>query len=248
MRGILAIVAVLGCIGVCRADTVVLTSGLTIDGVVRDLGKQIEVKVPEGTFFYRKDAVKEIRKGQSSLEWYAQRKASVRVGDVAAHLALANECAARKMKNQAEEQYRQVLGQSPDNEVARTALGYEKVDGKWLLESDAMQAKGYVRIDGKWVDPAQAALLTAERTAAAQVRAAEYQRQVLLQQAEAEKRAIAAKEEAAALAKRREKELKDAQEAAIRREREQRFSYCRKCSAKVFYGDKNCSNCHTRVY
>jgi hypothetical protein len=232
----------------CIADTVVLTSGLTIDGVVRDLGNQIEVKVPEGTFYYRKDTVKQIRKGQSLLEWYAQRKAQVRVGDVAAHLKLAGECDAKRMKLQAEEQYRNVLGQEPDNDVARKALGYERIEGKWMLESEAMPAKGFVKVDGKWLAREDAARLSKHRQAEAQVRAAEYQRQLQDYRSATEQRERAAKEEAEAAVQRREKQLKEAQEAALRREREQRFSYCPKCSAKVPDGDKNCPNCQRRIY
>ena len=86
------------------------------------------------------------------------------------------------------------------------------------------------------------------KSATAQLKAVAYQRQLEAHKAATEERERAAKEQAEAAAKLREEQLKAAQEAALRREREQRFSYCPKCSAKVAYGDRNCPSCQRRIY
>jgi hypothetical protein len=66
--------------------------------------------------------------------------------------------------------HQRVLAADPDHPAARRALGFEKVDGRWLTGDDLFLAKGFVRVHGRWVlaeeaPPAERALAPLRRAA-----------------------------------------------------------------------------------
>ncbi len=86
--------------------------------------------------------------------------------DPEAWFAAARWAAEKGMAADAKRLYQQVLKLAPDHEGANAALGFEKVDGKWLPAKEAAAArkkamaaeyaaKGFVEVDGVWVDKAE---------------------------------------------------------------------------------------------
>jgi hypothetical protein len=47
--------------------------------------------------------------------------------------------------------HERVVAADPDHAAARRALGFEKVDGRWLSGDDLLRAKGFVRVGARWV-------------------------------------------------------------------------------------------------
>ena len=70
---------------------------------------------------------------------------------VAAHWDAAERCS--KVGLLAEQRLfhlEQVVRLDPNHEDARHALGYSRIDGKWVRQAEAMESKGYVRAGGAW--------------------------------------------------------------------------------------------------
>jgi DNA replication initiation complex subunit (GINS family) len=51
------------------------------------------------------------------------------------------------------EVYQKIIAAEPDHEEARTALGYQRHQGKWLTQDEINEAQGLVRHKGKWMTP-----------------------------------------------------------------------------------------------
>jgi hypothetical protein len=67
---------------------------------------------------------------------------------------------------EAKETARAILVLDPDHLGARTLLGYQLYEGKWLLEHEVYAAKGYIFVENKWISREEADRLEAEREAA----------------------------------------------------------------------------------
>jgi len=80
----------------------------------------------------------------------------------AAHWDMASKCEKAGLKEAREFHLEQVLRHNPDNEAARYALGYSKLDGRWQRQDDFMEQQGFVRHRGKWVLPQELSIETRE--------------------------------------------------------------------------------------
>ena len=70
------------------------------------------------------------------------------------HLKLAEICNSNNMINFSQLHYERVLELDPDNQVARQALNYRKVDGEWTTYEGEMLRQGYVKTKrGTWTTP-----------------------------------------------------------------------------------------------
>lgn len=67
---------------------------------------------------------------------------------------------------EAKETARSILILDPDHLGARTLLGYQLYEGKWLLEHEVYAAKGYIFVENKWISREEADRREAEREAA----------------------------------------------------------------------------------
>lgn len=67
---------------------------------------------------------------------------------------------------EAKETARAILILDPDHLGARTVLGYQLYERKWLLEHEVYAAKGYVFTEGRWISKEESDRLEAEREAA----------------------------------------------------------------------------------
>jgi hypothetical protein len=63
---------------------------------------------------------------------------------------MAQWCQTRGLDVEREQHLEQLLKLDPDHAEARHALGYNKVDGKWIRPDDHMRALGYIRFQGRW--------------------------------------------------------------------------------------------------
>jgi hypothetical protein len=96
-----------------------------------------------------KDSVEEAVAPDPLLVEYASRAA--KTPDAAAeHFALSEWCHANKLDPERQYELQRTIAFDPDHEPARKALGYAKVEGKWVHPEQSYLDLGYVRYRGKW--------------------------------------------------------------------------------------------------
>jgi hypothetical protein len=188
------------------ADVVYLQGAGTITGkIVEQNAESVQVDVGGGIIGVPMSRVERIVKARCPLDDYLARAAKLAPTDTAGWLTLAEWASQNGLPMNAHDAYEKVLVTSPDDAAARQALGYTKLNGKWLTEDEAYQASGYVKHHGEWMTPAQAQV---EQTSEAQDKARK----------DAQYAAVAAEnraDEAEARAEKAEKEAKKAQEAQL---------------------------------
>ena len=186
------------------ADEVFLQGAGTISGrIVEQTATTVKVDVGGGIIGVPMSRVDHIVKARCPLDDYEARAAKLAANDTAGWLKLAEWASKNGLPMNAHDAYEKALASSPDNAEARQALGYTKLNGRWLTEDEAYKASGYVKYNGEWMTPAQAQV---EQTSEAQDKARK----------DAEYAALAAEQradEAEARAEEAEKEAKEAQEA-----------------------------------
>ncbi len=141
-----------------HADEVELKNGNVLQGKVTDLGDTIRLTRNGSSMVIPKSQIHEIRPGKTEEERYREKAEALSKNDLEGHLTLARWCKERHLKNQAEEAYRTILDIDPDHKEARTALGYQKVEGEWKTFEEIQKSKGRVLFRGKWVLPSERAL------------------------------------------------------------------------------------------
>lgn len=141
------------------ADVVHLKSGGKIEGEVVRADGGVIVKLPAGEVRISDAAIARIEKKPSVLEEFKKRAAALKANDAAGHFALAQWAAKRRMKDEAQVLFQQVIVLDPNHAGARAALGHRLVNGQWVTEEQQMQARGLIRHDGQWMTPEAAAKL-----------------------------------------------------------------------------------------
>jgi hypothetical protein len=137
------------------ADEVELTSGTVVEGKVQDLGDSIRVVRSNGSATYPKSMVRKITPKKTVEEIYEEKARDLKDADLDGHLQLARWCSQQKLAKESLLEFKRVLALNPDHEEARTAAGFQKINGKWLSEEEANAAKGLVKHKGKWTTPEQ---------------------------------------------------------------------------------------------
>jgi hypothetical protein len=66
------------------------------------------------------------------------------------HWDVARRCGEAGLKELREHHLEQVIRHDPEHGEARRALGYSRIDGKWVRQQDWMEKHGYVRHGGGW--------------------------------------------------------------------------------------------------
>ncbi len=131
------------------ADEVVLRNGAVFSGVVREEGDRIVIEVDVGSMTFRRVDVREVRRTDDPLKEFEQKRRAAT--DVRAYYELALWARDKGLGTKAGDLLRRVILLEPDHEGARKALGYERVEGKWLQGDELMVAKGFVRHEGRWL-------------------------------------------------------------------------------------------------
>jgi hypothetical protein len=93
--------------------------------------------------------------------------------DAMAAYRLALDLASRGYADLATKAYEIVVGLDADHPAARRALGYERVDGRWLAGDDLHRAKGFVSHEGRWMTSEEFAAATRPQREAAEQKAGE---------------------------------------------------------------------------
>src|SRR5262245_28955389 len=88
-----------------------------------------------------------------------RRIAALATLDAAAAYRLGLDLAAEGRDDLAKKAYERAVAAEPDHLAARRALGFERVDGRWLAGDALRRARGFVPVRGTWrlaeeVDPA----------------------------------------------------------------------------------------------
>ena len=134
-----------------RADILTLTSGLVVEGIVRERGDKVDVQVPEGLLIYRRDVVKSIQRKASALQEYQSRRAQVRANDAEALYELGLFCLSRGMPVPAAQEFEAAIRADPKHANAHLKLGHIQDGDLWYSESDYQSHMGNVRADGQWL-------------------------------------------------------------------------------------------------
>jgi hypothetical protein len=153
--------------GLLVADVVYLKGGGRLTGrITEQTAERLTVDVGGGSVGVSMDRVEEISRGLSPLDEFDARAGKLGPQDVDGWRTLGLWAATKGLSNQSQAAYQRVVALAPDDAEARQALGYVKVDGRWLTEEDSYRARGYVKYDGEWMTPAEVQL--AQSTAASQ--------------------------------------------------------------------------------
>jgi len=148
------------------ADEVFLKGAGSISGrIVEQTGDTVTVDVGAGQISVPMANVERIAKGKTALDEFDARAARLGPEDVEGWKSLGVWAAAQGLSSQARQAYQKVLEVAPNDLEARDALGYVRVEGKWLTEEEGYRAKGYVRYNGEWMTPAEVQMAKADEAA-----------------------------------------------------------------------------------
>jgi tetratricopeptide (TPR) repeat protein len=125
--------------GLAQADVLHLKDGRKLEGEVREEGDNVKIKTVGGEFSFPREQVDKVVRSKSKEQLYEEKRAKLKDDDALGHYALAVWCKLEKMQQQMDEHLRKVIEIDPDHELARKALGYRLVNGKWLTEAEAKQ-------------------------------------------------------------------------------------------------------------
>lgn len=133
----------------CAADELVLKNGAAFSGAVREEGDKVVIELDFGTMTFRKSEVRSVKKTSDPIQEYEQKLPTAT--DAKSSYDLAVWAREKGLGTRANDLFRKVISLNPDHDGARRALGFEKVDGKWLDGDDLMTARGLLKHNGRWL-------------------------------------------------------------------------------------------------
>jgi hypothetical protein len=151
----LAALAVLGTAAPsARADTFVLANGGSISGTLVNPGEapreSYVVEVPGGgRLTLHADQVEEVLALSPAQQRYVEILPRM-PHTVEGMWAMAEWCREARLNEERARHLEELLVLAPEHKEARAALGYTKVDGKWVLPDEHMRSLGYIRFEGGW--------------------------------------------------------------------------------------------------
>ena len=149
--------------GLLAGDAVYLKSGGRFSGrILEQTPEKVVIDFGDGTIGIPMDQVQEVVKSASPLDEFDARASKLAPGDVNGWRSLGEWAATRGLSAQARAAYKKVLAVLPDDAEAREALGFVRVDGRWLTEEESYRARGFVKYDGEWMTPAEVQLAQAD--------------------------------------------------------------------------------------
>lgn len=163
MRLMVLSIAMLACCTsweAARGDVFVLKDGGQVEGVLTDRGSegQYVVRTEEGAVitFERRQVRKTVQIKDNLLE-YQQRSRSL-PDTVEAHHRLAEWCKENRLSRQRKQHLQRVLELEPNDEAARSSLGYQKYQGRWLTREEIMKDRGLVYYENDYRTPQEIAI------------------------------------------------------------------------------------------
>jgi hypothetical protein len=150
----LLILSMLAITPAALGDDVFLKNGQVIYGEVQETPEAYRIKVEHGAITIEKKRVLRIEKKISAMEVYRSRAEKMGEGTADDHYRLATWCEARNLPRTARKEYHRAIRKDPDHVGARTALGYLRIDGKWMTREEHLLSRGYVHDGKRWISPA----------------------------------------------------------------------------------------------
>jgi hypothetical protein len=154
--------------GVAWADVLELKNGGRVEGELADSkdGDQTYVinTADGGQLTIARSEVARVVPQTKDEEEY-QRRARAAADTVDAHWDLAQWCREKNLRSAYRDQLAHILELDPQHAEARQALGYQKVNGQWMLRDDIMAARGLVLYEGKYVTRQHVELLERDKQA-----------------------------------------------------------------------------------
>ncbi|MCX7703423.1 MAG: HEAT repeat domain-containing protein [Planctomycetota bacterium] len=157
MRWLLILLVVQSVSLVLFADVVHLKDGGKVEGTVLESTWRVQVRLPNGSVVeFKPDDVVKIDYSELPPEKeYEKRLEGVPKDDAEAYYRLGLWCREKGLKKQSEECLKKAIELEPDHTGARTALGYVRHKGEWVLYEEMMKDKGLVLYKGRWMTPAE---------------------------------------------------------------------------------------------
>ena len=153
--------------GTSAADVVRTQDGRVLEGkVVEVAGDRLEVQTPLGSFTIPRSEVSAWERCPTPHEEYASRRQALeQEAGVEDHYALARWCESKGLASQARAHFQEVVELDAGHEGARRALGWRRIDGRWVSPDRVLEEAGFVREGGRWMLPGERELLDHEGTA-----------------------------------------------------------------------------------
>jgi hypothetical protein len=138
--------------GLCRADVFHLADGGEVVGTLIERGDKneyvIQTKLGARITLTHKQ-VKNVDRQDAQQTDYESRSRAL-PDTVAAHRSLAAWCKEHQLPELADHHLKRILELDPQDEQARTSLGYQQYHGKWLSRDDIMAARGMRYYEGTY--------------------------------------------------------------------------------------------------
>ena len=148
----MVVAAMLGSPAYARADIIITnTGGRLVGEIIREDDYHIHIRTAAGVTVIERDEVESIERGQSPAKMFEMRLKSTPAKNVEKNLQLAEWCQERGLEAERQLCLERVIAAAPDHVVARLALGYQEVAGRWLRGDELKVARGFVKHDGKWI-------------------------------------------------------------------------------------------------
>lgn len=151
---------------VASADIFTLKDGKVWEGqVLGETDATIRVKTSIGGIVEIAKEQVEKREAMPPLKQvYRDRKKAIEPQTADAYWALGLWARSYRLSEEAREAFQIAVSLDPQHAGARQALGYERVDDKWLSPDERLRAKGLVEFRGRWMTEGERdRLLGAER-------------------------------------------------------------------------------------
>lgn len=164
LHAVVLYVFLLSCLP-ARADIFQLTDGGEITGKHIERGADDEYVIESNLgarVTLAKDQVKDIVRQSEFQKEYDSRSRSL-PDTVPAHRAMADWCEQKNLKDLAEHHLKRIVELDPNDEQARSNLGYQLHQGRWLTRDDIMAERGMRFYDGQYRTAQEIALLEREK-------------------------------------------------------------------------------------
>ncbi len=148
------------------ADVLHMKDGRQLEGkIVENDSKKPEVKfrVQGIVQTFKRSEIARVEVKATKEDEYAEKAKGLSARDADGHFKLGLWCQTEGLVSQAKKEFQAAIKVDPDHEGARTALGFERVDGQWLdekgkraylaaKEEEEAKAAGKVKWKDAWVD------------------------------------------------------------------------------------------------
>ncbi len=148
--------------GSARADVFLLTTGGRVEGTLANPDETPREK------YVIQTAGGQVTLARSQVEqWLRPRPAEVQYERIHAtypdtpegQWKLATWCQEQGLISQRKTHLERVVELDPEHAEARRALGYNKVNGRWITQEDLMKSRGFLRYRGRWLLPQEVEVL-----------------------------------------------------------------------------------------